>query len=371
MLIGDVTFFGSNDLALAALSILICLAILLTKNRIPRLSGRSRDLHSVQSTHTRRIPRVGGIAIFGAFGLSLLFAPERIAGRYSDFVLATSILFAIALLEDLGFHISPRKRLLAAMVASMAVIVLLGVWIPRTAIPGLDLVLDYWIVGVPVTLLITSGISNAFNMIDGVNGLSALTAITAALALSQISYLAQYTAMVHLATMLAAAVLGFFLVNYPFGFIFLGDAGAYTLGFVLSWFSISILLNASEVSPWALLLIMFWPVADMCLALVRRSQRKTNAMAPDRLHVHQMVMRALEICILGRERRNIANPLTTMVLAPFVIAPALSGVMFWNQSLLAFLSVLVFSSLFTASYSVAPKLIHRFRQRSQSEVEAS
>jgi len=324
----------------------------------------------VQSTHTRLTPRVGGIAIFGALGLSVLLAPEHIAGRYTDLVLATSILFVVALLEDLGFHVSARKRLLAAMAASLVVILHLGILIPRTEIPGLDFVLDYWIIGAPVTLLITVGMSNAFNMIDGVNGLSALAAITAALALSQISYLAEYTAMVHLTTMLAAAILGVFLLNYPFGVIFLGDAGAYTLGFVLSWFGISILLNASGVSPWALLLTMFWPVADMCLAIIRRSQRKADTMAADRLHVHQMVMRALEICILGRNRRTLANPLTTLVLAPVVIAPPLAGVLFWNQSLLAFVSVVIFSALFAASYAAAPKIIQRFRQRTQRKVEA-
>jgi UDP-N-acetylmuramyl pentapeptide phosphotransferase/UDP-N-acetylglucosamine-1-phosphate transferase len=371
VLFGNVTFFDSNDLALATLSILICVIILLLKKRVPRLSGRSHDLNSVQSTHTRLTPRVGGVAIFGALGLSVLLAPERIAGRYTDFVLATSILFVVALLEDLGVHMSARKRLLAAMAASLAVILLLDVWIPRTDIPGLDGVLNYWVIGVPVTLLITAGISNAFNMIDGVNGLSALTAITAALALSQISYLAEYTAMVHLATMLAATICGFILINYPFGFIFLGDAGAYTLGFVLSWFGISILLNSPEVSPWALLLTMFWPVSDMCLAIVRRSRRKAGAMAPDRLHVHQMVMRALEICILGRDRRTLANPLTTLVLAPFVIAPPFAGVIFWDQSQMAFLSVLMFSSLFAASYAAAPKLVHRFRQRTLIALKTS
>lgn len=92
------------------------------------------------------------MAIFGAIGLSVLLAPERIAGRYTDFVLATSILLVFALLEDLGVRVSARKRLLAAMTASLEVIVLLGVWIPRTEILGLDYLLDYWIVGVPVTL---------------------------------------------------------------------------------------------------------------------------------------------------------------------------------------------------------------------------
>ena len=355
-------FFSSGDLSLAAFSLVICIGIFLIRDIFPRLSGRRHDLYAVQSMHTQMTPRVGGVAIFGALGLSVLFAPEQISDRYADFVLATSILFVVALLEDLGIHISAQNRLLAAVAASLAVIVLLGVWVPRLDIPGLDAALGYWIIGVPVTLVLTAGVSNAFNMIDGVNGMSALAAITAALALSQISYAADYTIMVHLATMLAAAVLGFFLVNYPFGLIFLGDAGAYTLGFVLSWFGISILLNAPDVSPWALLLTMFWPVADMCLAIYRRFRRKAGAMAADRLHVHQMVMRALEICVLGRERRKIANPLTTLVLAPFVITPPLFGVMFWDHSLMAFLSVLVFSLIFVASYSVAPKVVRRFRR---------
>ncbi|WP_162804603.1 MraY family glycosyltransferase [Tritonibacter mobilis] len=363
MIYSGITFLGLADLSVALTSLTICTVIFCLKRHLPRLSGRPHDLKSVQAMHTRLTPRVGGLAIFGALLLSLLFAPEQIADRYTYFILATSILFVIALLEDLGVHMSAQKRLLAAVTASLVAIVLLDVWIPRADIPGLDFLLNHWVIGVPMTLVVTAGVSNAFNMIDGVNGLSALTAISAALALSHISYQADYIVMVHLATTLAAAVFGFLLVNYPFGLIFLGDAGAYTLGFVLSWFGISILLNAPEVSPWALLLTMFWPVADMCLAIYRRSRRRADAMAPDRLHVHQMVMRALEICVLGRKRRKAANPLTTLVLSPFVVAPPIAGVMFWDQSFNAFLSVIFFALVFTASYLVAPKLIHRFRQK--------
>ena len=221
--------------------------------------------------------------------------------------------------------------------------------------------MPYWFIGIPLTLLITAGIANGFNLIDGVNGLASMTAISAAVAMSLIAHQAGYTDMVYLALMLAISIFGFFVVNYPFGRIFLGDAGAYTLGFVLSWFAIAILLNAPEASAWALLLVLFWPVADTLLAIYRRSRRKTAAMAPDRLHVHQMVMRALEICILGRRNRRIANPLTTLLLAPFVIAPPLVGIIFWDQTTIAFVAVIAFGFSFFTSYAIAPLLIRRYR----------
>lgn len=346
---------------LVALSFGISVALILLRSRLPSLGGRTHDLIAVQSMHTRPTPRVGGVAIFAALGLSVLFAPIEISARYADFVLAASLLFIVGLLEDLGFHMSPRRRLLAAALASLVVIWLLGIWIPRAGIPGLDSVVDHWLVGVPLTLLVTAGIANGFNLIDGVNGLASLTAIIAALALSVIAGLAGYTIMVHLAILVAAGILGFFLVNYPFGLIFLGDAGAYTLGFVLSWFGIAVLVNAPEVSPWAILLTLFWPVADTMLAIFRRSRGKADVSAPDRLHMHQMVMRALEICVLGRNRRQIANPLTTLVLVPFVTAPPVVGILLWDQNLHAFLAVVVFSVLFFASYAAVPALIRRFR----------
>lgn len=351
-----------HEYALSALALGLCVAIVLLRSRFPRLSGRKDDLHAVQAMHTCLTPRVGGVAVFGALGLSIVLAPASISEPYAKFILATSLLFAVGLAEDLGLPMSPRRRFLAAIGASMLAIWLLGVWLPRTGIPGLDAVMDYWVVGVPVTLLITAGISNGFNLIDGVNGLASFTAIVAAVALSYIAEAAEYAIMVHLAMMVAAATFGFFLLNYPFGLIFLGDAGAYTLGFVLSWFGISILLSSPEVSPWALLLTLYWPVADTLLAIYRRFRAKADVSAPDRLHVHQMVMRSLEICLLGRNRRRVANPLTTLVLAPFVSAPPITGVLLWNQNLNAFLAVLAFGVLFFVSYAAAPQLIRLTRR---------
>ena len=354
--------FEWNEFFLFALAFTICAAVILLRKQFPRLSGRTDDLRAVQSMHTRLTPRVGGIAIFGALVMSVILAPVSVSELYANFILATSLLFAVGLAEDLGFHMSPRRRMLAAMGASLLTIWLLGGWLPRAGIPGLDLLVDHWAIGIPLTLLLTAGFANGFNLIDGVNGLASMTAIASAIALSQIAEQAGYAVMVHLALMLAAGVFGFFLLNYPFGLIFLGDAGAYMIGFVLSWFGIAVLLNAPDVSPWAIFLTMYWPAADTLLAIYRRSRRKKDVSAPDRLHMHQMVMRALEICILGRNRRHIANPLTTLVLLPFVVAPPFTGGLLWNQNQNAFLAVVVFSVLFFVSYAAAPALIRRFRR---------
>lgn len=86
-------------------------------------------------------------------------------------------------------------------------------------------------------------------------------------------------------------------------------------------------------------------------------------MAPDRLHANQLVMRSLEILVLGRGRRNLANPLTTLVLAPFVAAPPLAGVLLWNNPLLAFGFAVGLLGLFWAAYFLAGSYASQYRLR--------
>jgi UDP-GlcNAc:undecaprenyl-phosphate GlcNAc-1-phosphate transferase len=353
------TTLGWQHAMISATSAVICVLIVLLVPHMPRLTGDANNLNTVQALHKNPTARVGGIAIFAAITLGIWFAPLDVTASYAKFIAATGVLFLVGLLEDLGFRISPTKRLFAAFMASACVVIFLQVWMPRTGIPQLDGLMMYWWVGVPLTLLVTAGIANGFNLIDGVNGLAALTAMVGAAALALIAAKADYATMTGLSSLLAAAVFGFFVFNFPFGKIFLGDAGAYTLGFVLSWFAISILLNAPEVTPWALLLTLFWPVADTFLAVSRRQRKSTDTMAPDRLHVHQLVMRALEIYALGRNKRHIANPLSTVVLAPFVITPAIAGVLLWDQPRAAFMTVIAFTILFFTSYILAFPVLKR------------
>ncbi|MHA7887763.1 MraY family glycosyltransferase [Roseicyclus sp.] len=302
-------------------------------------------------------PRLGGIAIFAALIATLPFAPIHIEAAYGNFLLAVSVLFAAGLAEDLGWRVPPKGRLLSAVVASLLVIVMLDAWVPRIGWSVLDQVMVSGVLGIPLTIFVVVGISNAFNLIDGVNGLAGTAALVCAVALGWIAQATEYEAMMTFTALLALAIAGFLLLNYPFGLIFLGDAGAYTLGFVLAWFGVSIVLNHPDVTPWAILLTMFWPIADTLLAIYRRGLGKRPAMQPDRLHVHQLVMRSLEITWLGRDRRAVSNPLTTLVLLPFIVAPAALGVALWDQSALAFMAFVGLMVLFFLAYFVVTFLV--------------
>lgn len=338
--------------ALVIVSASVCLLIIGLSRQMTRLAGRASDLASVQAAHSALTPRTGGIGIFIAFLLSTTIAPTQLADPYRSFALATSVLFLVGLAEDLGWHMTPWRRISAAIVACVLVICLLEAWTPRLDWPAIDPWMESGLIGIPLTVFAIVGLSNAFNLIDGVNGLASFAALVCAVSMGLISHTAGNSNMATLTMLLALAVIGFFVLNFPFGWIFLGDAGAYTIGFILGWFGVALVIQSPTVTPWALLLTMFWPIFDTMLALYRRGLRKAPAMQPDRLHVHQLVMRTLEICWLGRGRRHIANPLTTVVLAPLITLPALVGIRFWNEPASAFLAFLLLLLGYFGAYAL-------------------
>lgn len=307
-------------------------------------------MNTVQNMHSWTASRLGGVAVFCALVSVAWLLPESFADRYRWFLVPLGLLFVTGLLEDIYFGISAVVRLLITFGASLITIALFGVWLNRVGILWLDWLFEYWYFGIPFTLLVTSAVTHGFNLIDGVNGLSSLVAGAAALGLAKIGHEADYFEMVEFATMLLAIVLGFFVVNYPMGVVFLGDSGAYCLGFTLAWCAVSILSSAPDASPWALLLVLFWPLADTALAVFRRVSKGVGVFQPDRMHFHQLVLRGLEIHAFGLANRRLVNPLVTLTLAPFVLAPPIVGVLFWDNDLGAGVSTLAFIFLFALSY---------------------
>ena len=132
----------------------------------------------------------------------------------------------------------------------------------------------------------------------------------------------------------------------------MGDGGAYALGHLLVWSAILLIDQASEISPFAILLIFFWPVADTGLAIWRRWKLGNPTDRPDRLHFHQLAMRFLEIRFFGREKRHIVNPVSTLVLIPLISVPQFLGVLFWNNFLMTLWSTIIMGLLFVVTYLI-------------------
>ncbi len=318
------------------------------------------DASAIQSAHSVFAPRVGGLAIY----LSVLgFIPLSMFGFVPiSFILdlkireiiwifiSASPVFLVGLAEDLGYPMKPSKRLAASIASSMLVIIIFKVWVSELGVPGLDAIISLMPVGIAFTLFATAGVVNAFNLIDGLNGLSCYVSISTAIALSVVAFEVSNIQILIILLLLSAAILGFMVLNFPMGKIFLGDAGAYMLGHLLVWSAIMLINFETDISAFAILLIFFWPVADTGLAIWRRWKQGKPTARPDRLHFHQLVMRYLEIRVLGRGRRHLANPLSTIILAPLISVPQILGVLFWNDLNSTIIITILMTLIFVMTY---------------------
>ena len=332
-------------------SVVLCTLILAFRKYVLRNTSR-KDLNSVQSAHTAPTPRIGGVAVVLAIVSTLfitVWTPQERFGTLVYLVTLSPILIA-GVFEDFGMRISPRSRLIAAILASLMTSLAWGIWVKSINIPVVDVALTFAPLAIALTVFGAAGVTNAFNLMDGLNGLTGFYALSTAIALAAIANQFEIYNLEAALMVLFCAVAGFLFFNFPFGKIFLGDGGAYTLGHTLVWIAIAILNRAPDISAFAILLVFFWPVADTMLSIWRRRVSGKRTDQPDRLHFHQLVLRFLEIRFFGRKRRRIANPLATLVVLPCAIAPQIFGVMFITNDTAAKASVLVFGLLFVGAY---------------------
>ena len=215
---------------------------------------------------------------FGFIPLSIVFDLD--AKLITLLILSAAPVFSVGLAEDLGYNMSPRARLVASAFSSLVAILLFKVWLDSLGIPGVDTLLMFAPFGILFTIFATVGVVNAFNLIDGLNGLSSYVTVSVAFSLSIIAFQAGNTQVSIFLVLVIAAVLGFMVLNFPLGIIFLGDGGAYSLGHLLVWSAIILINGVAEVSAFAILLVFsaggrHW-LSNMASMEIGKSNRPTR-----------------------------------------------------------------------------------------------
>lgn len=326
-------------------------------------SIKRNDINAVQASHVKPVARIGGLSVVIALVLATIFIEtNNIWSNYWLLLVSAFPVFIVGFCEDLGYFSSPRIRLLAAVFSSVVFVSLFDVWLLHTDIPGLDFAIQWVPLGIGFSVLLGAGINHAFNLIDGLNGLASFTAIGVALSLAVISHQVELIDHRNVLIILSSAIAGFLVFNFPFGKIFLGDGGAYFIGHVLVWMAISILHAEPNVTPLAMLLVFFYPMADTLLAILRRLHLGKPISHPDRLHFHQLVMRGIEIIVLSRKRRHIANPLATTFILPLAFTPMVMGVLLALDRGKALIALLLITVSFFMTYKSCMWLTRRFRR---------
>jgi len=310
-----------------------------------------------QASHTKPTSRLGGIACIIASLILIFFIADK---TILFLILSALPVFIAGGLEDLGYNIKPTLRLFAAMISGAVAIYLTGVWLDNVDLTILTPILTFPPIAISFTIFSSAGVSNSINLIDGVNGLASgiIAIMTGALC-----FMCLYFGETQLATVciiLLGSILGFFVWNFPNGLIFLGDAGAYTFGHILTWISILLISKHPEISAWAIFCIFFWPIADTVSAIYRRQIKRISINQPDRMHFHQLVMRVLVIRSDGRIPSNLANPLATIIILPFCAVVAFLGTIFLDNNFYSILVIIFATLIFHGSYNL---IIHTARSK--------
>ena len=269
-------------------SFLLCILCIVTKPL--HISMTADTVFGSQKFHKGSIPRIGGAAIFlSLMSGSLFFSlPELM----TIMMIACLPVFVFGLIEDLFKSVSSLYRLLAALFSSVLFVYLSGKYFTSVDIFLFDQIFQALHIWPFLTVLALAALINSINIIDGFNGLASGSSIFMGLALAVLALRYDDLVTVQMCLVFVAAVLGFFFINFPRGLLFLGDAGAYILGFFLGGISIHLIEQNPEITPLALLVVFAYPITELLFSFYRKSVRDGHRPdRPDRVHLHMLAYR--------------------------------------------------------------------------------
>lgn len=283
--------------------------------------GRGRDLHH---THSTPIPRLGGLALAGAYVLLHLVllsssAPSEFVVDPTVALLSSLSMFALGFWDDVR-ALGAKKKLVGQIIIASAVW-FSGVGIQQFSLPGDEsLVLPrVWSAVFTVAWLV--GMTNLINIIDGVDGVAGGICFMLMLLTTYVGRGHFYLCVISAG--MAGALLAFLRYNFPPARVYLGDGGAYFLGFLIGLFSLANsqkgTIAAALIAP---LFVLALPIVDTGIAILRRGLRGLPIFRPDKRHIHHRLL------LSGLSRREVVLSIYTLT----AVFMALGLVAFWSSA---------------------------------------
>jgi UDP-N-acetylmuramyl pentapeptide phosphotransferase/UDP-N-acetylglucosamine-1-phosphate transferase len=247
------------------------------------------DYPNERSLHDRPISRSGGLAILA----SIIIFGSLVAYYYPSWVLIGPVMgmlvVAIVSFFDDRFSVSPRYRLAAHVVASLAVIIS-GVFLYRLEFPGFAWELPP-AAGMAISFLFVVWMINLYNFMDGMDGFAGGMSVFGFGAFAVLGWLANEYSFFAISLIITMASAGFLILNFPPARIFMGDAGSSTLGFLAA--VLSLWGSQSGIFQFWIALLIFSPfLVDATVTLIRRLLQGEVLWTPHNTHYYQKLVQA-------------------------------------------------------------------------------
>ncbi|MFC5604134.1 glycosyltransferase family 4 protein [Sporosarcina koreensis] len=247
------------------------------------------DHPNYRKVHASVMPRIGGIAVFGAFVVGYLLL--RPSDEHAVGILVGAIIIIVTGFLDDMLEITAKAKLIGQLAAAIVVVTWGGLQIEFINLPFFG-PFDFGYLSIPITILWIIGITNAINLIDGLDGLAAGVSTIALISITVMAVIMGDVFVVATAAILAASTLGFLFYNFHPAKIFMGDTGALFLGYMISVLALLGFKNVAVVSLVIPIIMLGVPISDTFFAIVRRVRMKQPISAPDKSHLHHCLLRA-------------------------------------------------------------------------------
>ncbi len=338
---------------LVSFAVSLFLTLLVIKHALFHGPALDSDFQDVQKVHNHAVPRIGGLCIFLATmssGILSIWRAPLVSAPILLLLLCSSVAFIGGIVEDYTGRVRPSVRLALTMLAAAVAYFLLGAQINR-----IDWIFSGWAfttmwIALPLTMFAVAGIANAVNIIDGFNGLAGVVAICMLLSLSYVAWQVQDLFVLSMALVVVGAIAGFLVWNYPAGLIFLGDGGAYFIGFVLAELAVLLVMHHPQISTWYAALLLLYPAVETLFSVYRRVwvSGKPPGM-PDGIHLHSLIFRRIVKRTADNDEARVLirrNALTSPYLWVLSLMAVIPATLFWQHTGV----LILFCVLFVISY---------------------
>jgi len=245
------------------------------------------DAPDERKVHVRVMPRLGGLAIYLGFIITMLIFHE-LNGQVIGLLVGGTLIAILGIFDD-KVGLSPKIKLLGQIAATL-VLISFGIQVEFITNP-MGIRADLGILSIPVTIFWVVGVTNAVNLIDGLDGLAAGISAISAIILGIVALNGGNPSFAMASFILAGSCLGFLKYNFYPAKIFMGDSGSMFLGFTLASLAmLGLTKSATIVSLVIPILIIGLPIFDTLFAIVRRFSNNKPIFGADKDHLHHRLM---------------------------------------------------------------------------------